>query len=351
MKLTCILFSLLFLHSCFETEVVDVNLGDKPIVLGSFLGSVLMNTNAFTSAASADFSLNCGLASQFAFSDQKPDFDSSEWQSCSSGIFSYSFPLNQGQLYSLNLWLRSGSVVSLLDHFDIRRDSSIFIQSPDLGANNLFGVEPIIPLKDGGFIVADPNNSLFGLNAGALHFYSELGVLHNTVYGQNSGERFGRFSLAANGFIKQLQNGNIIFSASRFRSQNGSVDKGGGIFLLNSNGSEIARFEGTSEDDALGIADSKPLLELSNGNIVVASYLENIEGNPLAGSLRYINGQTGALIGHYKGTQMFQFLGSFERLEELGNGNFVFSSPSSGAGYVSIINGVDGSEITRFFRR
>ena len=352
MKLTCILFSLLFLHSCFETETVEVNLGDKPIVLGSFLGSVLMNTNAFTNAASADFSLNCGLASQFAFSDQKPELDSSEWQSCSSGIFSYSFPLNQGQLYSLNLWLRSGSVVSLLDHFDIRRDSSIFIQSPDLAANNEFGDEPIIALKGGGFIVPDPNNSLFGANAGALHFYSKLGVLRKTIYGQNPADFFGDFSSGVSGFIKQLKNGNIIFSAPQFTSQNGSINNGGGIFLLDSNGSEIARFEGATTGDLFGYhypeIDPGAILELSNGNIVVASFAETIEGNSFAGSLRYINGETGDLISHYKGTQAFEFLGDHQLLQGLENGNFVFSSPSSGTGYISIINGVDGSEITRF---
>ena len=153
--------------------------------------------------------------------------------------------------------------------------------------------------------------------------------------------------------IDALPNSNLAI-ASGHDNIDGSHDNAGSIMLIDgATGAQIGTtLFGDSTDDFLG-GEESTIFVLSNNNFVVVSE-DNNNGSPSVddvGSVSLIDGATGALIETYYGDLTDESLGSGE-IEQLTNGNFVIASPYDGLGAggndegsVKLINGTTGAVI------
>jgi WD40 repeat protein len=147
--------------------------------------------------------------------------------------------------------------------------------------------------------------------------------------------------------VEVLPNGNFVVSSSS-EIMNG-IEEAGSVSLWDGSTGEPVGYVlvGDEPDDQIGFGR---VVGLSNGNFVVTASRDDIDGVVDAGSVTLIDGVTGVLIGQLTGNSTRDRLGNLGAVE-LSNGNFVVVSPSDNedgvarAGSVRLVNGVTGTQI------
>ena len=225
----------------------------------------------------------------------------------------------------------------------------IELVDPTPGEGDNFGTVVEV-LDNGNIVVTDPFDSSIEENNGAVHFYSSAGALIRSVYGNSVNDQLG------SGGVVVLSNGNYVI-VSELDDENNIVD-GGSVRLFNGE-------DGTPIQTVLGNADTInfgsdgfgriTVKALTNGNFVIGAARDSsvVAGG---GSVRLINGDTGAQIGQaIEGDQVEDFLsrgvGDASGIVALANGNYVIASNFDdvggivNSGSVRLINGDTGQAI------
>jgi len=222
-------------------------------------------------------------------------------------------------------------------------DTSVPVTSSELldptpGNDDNFGADVLI-LTNGNIVVTDPGDSSVASNNGAVHLYSGITrSLIASIYGDQSGDSIGVGGLTAVG---------NNFTITSDRDNNGVVSNAGSVRLVDgSSGTQISALFGDDNDDQLGSSGVSPL---ANGNYVVSSGFDDYVNFQNAGSVRLMNGATGAEISVLYGGQR-ETLGA-RGVTTLPNDNFVVQSSiytsgfNSYAGSVRLLSGVSGETI------
>ena len=208
--------------------------------------------------------------------------------------------------------------------------------------NDRIGSSRVSPLPNGNYVVRSSLNDENGvINAGSAHLMDgQTGVVIGTpLIGDVENDFLG-------GSVTTLSNGNFVVSA-RFADENGLVDSGLTTLVNGATGAVIGEpLAGDDANDNLG-----EVVALSNGNYVVSSSSDDDSGSADVGSVRLMNGATGAPIGATLfGGAASESLGN-EGVTPLPNGNFVVLSSledvggNVDVGSVRLIDGATGAPI------
>jgi hypothetical protein len=350
LKPSSIYLLLLFLVGCVGANKISVVSKDKYTPNGT----AALASSVMTHKTTATVNLTCEVGTaQYIESATLPDKDAIGWTACPSSSFSISQALNEGD-NNLKYWFKTkkGSVTLAPQTFYVKKGSSFQLISPDVTNSTYFGGEAVIELSSTRFLVTDSYNSTVANYAGAVHVYDNQGNLVKSIYGgESANDLFGGDSNycidSCAGTTQKLSGGRFAVIAPGYDAQNGSILDAGLVAVYDSNGNEIFRIEGSNANDLMGNSGIK---ELANGNLVTGSAFIDVGGLTDAGSVFLIDG-TGNIINTLSGNANSDFLGA-QFFVELSNGNFVIVSASDDvggvvdAGSVKIINGVTGAEIT-----
>src|SRR5438034_1130684 len=223
--------------------------------------------------------------------------------------------------------------------------TSFELLDPTPGASNEFGSSVVI-LANGNIAVVAPFDSSVASFSGAVHLYNPVTQTRiASIYGNAAGDSLGPLAHTS---ITALPNGNFVIASP-------SADEGGivsacSVRLVNgTTGAPIgSAIVGNAASDSLG---SGGVTALPNGNFVIASPEDDEGGIVDAGSVRLVDGTTGAPIGSaIVGNAASDSLGS-GGVTALPNGNFVIASPSEdaggivNAGSVRLVSGTTGAPI------
>jgi len=213
---------------------------------------------------------------------------------------------------------------------------------PTPGTGNFFGAQ-VVFLANGNIVVTDPGDSSVANGNSAVHLYSAgIPRLIASLYGDNASDRLG------SGGIVELPNGNFVI-VSTPDEVNGVIDAGSVRLVNGTNGQPIgSAITGDDPGDSLG---SHGVVALSNGNFVIVSPNDEVNGVIGAGSVRLVNGTNGQPIGSaIAGDNVGDALG-LNGVVALPNGNFVIVSANDQvngviqAGSVQLVNGTNGQPI------
>lgn len=202
--------------------------------------------------------------------------------------------------------------------------------------------DTVIPLSNGNFVLISIDDDVSGVtDAGSVALYSgttgaQIGA---TFAGDDALDRFGK------GGVIELTNGNLVI-ASYYDTT--GVASGGSVILVDgTTGTQLgSTLEGDTADDRLG---SGGVTALTNGNYVVASPYDDVAAVTNAGSVRLMNGTTGAEIEVISGDNSGDQIGN--QVVALTNGNFAAGSyvddvsALADAGSIRLYNGSNGVEI------
>ena len=140
-----------------------------------------------------------------------------------------------------------------------------------------------------------------------------------------------------------LANGNVVVADPE---DSAAAPRAGEFRLYSADGQSIAEFSGDNEDDLIATG----LYRLANGNFVVASPDDDVDGVINAGSIRVFSGEDGTAVGApLVGDNESDDLG--EEVLVLNNGNFIVVSRSddengvADIGSIRLMSGVDGQQI------
>jgi len=137
-----------------------------------------------------------------------------------------------------------------------------------------------------------------------------------------------------------LPNGNFVVTDPYFSTP--GARHAGAIYLYHPDGTLVSTLTGSSDNDNVGDAQ---ILVLHNGNFVVSSQQWNNGSALAAGAVTWIDGTTGlsgvvsaqnSLVGSSTG----DFIGDYNGLVELTNGNYVVASPLWSNGTVAHVGAV-----------
>jgi hypothetical protein len=214
------------------------------------------------------------------------------------------------------------------------------LTDPTPGDDDEFGSQVVI-LGNGNIVITDPGDSSVADNNGAVHLYDgDTQALIDSIYGDSRNDRIGL------GGVTVLGNNYIITSES---DDDGSLTDAGSVRLMNGDtGAQIDAVFGNEAGDFLGFGG---VTVLANGNYVVVSPGDRDGAITSAGSVRLINGSTGAQISALLGNQAGDSIGS-KGVAVLDNGNYVVVSPADNngsignAGSVRLMNGSTGAQIS-----
>jgi len=166
--------------------------------------------------------------------------------------------------------------------------TSFKLIDPTPGASDNFG-EFVVILGNGNIVVTDPNDSSVATNNGAVHLYNPITQTRiASFYADNSndGQKIN---------ITVLGNSNFVIGLSR--DDVGGIIDAGSVRLINgSTGVQIgATIAGDVNGDQLGV--SSGITALGNNNFVIATRTDDEGGITDAGSVRLVDGSTGAQVG------------------------------------------------------
>ena len=226
--------------------------------------------------------------------------------------------------------------------------TSFELLDPTPGASNEFGSSVVI-LANGNIAVVAPFDSSVASFSGAVHLYNPVTQTRiASIYGNAAGDSLGPLAHTS---ITALPNGNFVI-ASPNADEGGLVNVGSVRLVNGTTGAPIgSAIVGNAASDFLG---SGGITALPNGNFVIASPSDDEGGLVHAGSVRLVNGTTGAPIGSaIVGNAANDFLGSRlgGGITALPNGNFVIASPEDDeggivdAGSVRLVDGTTGAPI------
>lgn len=157
---------------------------------------------------------------------------------------------------------------------------------PTPGASDQFGTI-VVQLLNGNIVVSDPNDSSIATNNGAVHLYSPLfSTPIASIYGDMANDYLGRTRITA------LSNSNYVI-VSRLDDIGGIADAGSIRLVNGDTGVQISILTGDGASDLSGTK----IIDLGNNNYVISSPSDNVGGIAVAGSVRLMNGSTGAQIG------------------------------------------------------
>jgi hypothetical protein len=193
---------------------------------------------------------------------------------------------------------------------------------PARGADNQFGRDVLI-LANGNTVVTAPLDDTGNTNAGAVYLFD--GTTQQVIasfFGDAVEDNLG------SGGITELANGNFVISSPNDTNSGGT--RSGSVKIVNGEtgaqiGSDIIGNRSTDLISSNGIYT----LESATSNFVISSTNVGIQGGDARiGEIRLINGDTGVQIGNsLVGANQNDFLGS-GGVYALSNGNFVVSSPN-----------------------
>ncbi len=208
-------------------------------------------------------------------------------------------------------------------------------------ADDRLGSEGILALPNGNFLIVSSLDDVGGVvDAGSVILASSAGLVISTV----SGDQFEDF-IGSEG-VTLLSNGNFVIR-SRFDDVMSIVDSGSVKLVDVMTGTEIQTLSSDSANDNFANAG---VFALPNGNFLISSSFDDISGIDNVGSVKLVNGSTGAVISTTQGDQLEDNLG-IRGIAVLANGNFVISSwvdDNGGvvnAGSVKLVNGATGITI------
>lgn len=195
-------------------------------------------------------------------------------------------------------------------------------------------------LDNGNIVIGSPNYTVdLKIRAGMIMLINgnTLEKIGSEICGDSAYDNLGSST------IMSVGNGNFVVTS---RSYNGSL---GAIMLFNeTTGTQIGTtITGALIGDQIG---NGPIVKLDNGNFVVSSTSENVDGKVFAGSVRLMNSATGSVIGtKISGTYTFSQFG--QKIIPLKNNNYVISTPIesnnglSAAGSIVLVDGLTGTQI------
>jgi hypothetical protein len=267
-------------------------------------------------------------------------------------------PINSGLFQSSRLVLES------LEDRTTPAGFSQFVD-PDPSAGDKFGAF-VVPLSTGNVVIAAPDDSAGGTDAGAVYLFSgSTGDLISTLLGSQADDQIGLGGAVA------LANGNYVVNSPLWNNGSvadaGAVTWGNGTTGISGTVSASNSLVGTTADDYVGSGDDGDyidsgysydyigaggVLALSNGNYVVDSSAWNNGSMAEAGAVTWGNGTTG-VSGTVSASN--SLVGTIAR-DEVGNagavaftnGNYVVSSifwnngSATDAGAVTWGNGTTG---------
>lgn len=212
-------------------------------------------------------------------------------------------------------------------------------------ANERLGRLGVIPLANNEFMVNSEKHTINGSSlTGSVGFYNaDTGAQIGPTYsGSTDNEYLGNSTQPI-----QLSNGNIVIVSDRANSA--SNNNVGRFWLIN--GATKAEISTFSIDQAELYLGRQGVFDLKNGNFAVVSSAHNNNGLANVGSVMIFNGTTGAQVGStIFGDNADDYLGT-EGLTVLDNGNFVIASAfddingAINAGSVMLIDGATGTQI------
>lgn len=195
-----------------------------------------------------------------------------------------------------------------------------------LSGNNtsdLFGMRVTATTNDH-FVFASPFDDVSGLvNAGSVQLVSGAtgSPIGSALAGDSAHDSLGSESVVA------LSNGNVVI-ASPLDDENGVINAGSVRLIDGTAGTQIGvALAGDNPEDSLGLSSTDAgVTALANGNYLVASRFDDESGITDAGSLRLVSGTSGVQIGNTLfGDRADDNIG-FGSVTPLGNGNVLVSS-------------------------
>lgn len=219
--------------------------------------------------------------------------------------------------------------------------ASFELIDPTPAAGDQFG-QLVVILANGNIVVSDPNDSSVAANNGAVHLYNPVTqMLIASIYGDNANDQIGFGSITA------LANNNFVI-ASPLDTVSGTAAAGSVRLINGASGDQVgATIAGDDAGDRLGRGG---ITALTNNNFVIASWFDTVSGIVAAGSVRLVDGATGAPIGvAIAGDNPGDSIG-VDGAIALANGNYVIGSPSDDVGLVDngsvrLVNGATGAQI------
>lgn len=278
-------------------------------------------------------------------STSPPEITDAAWQACPVTPSVITTPVVNGQ-NQIQIWFKSDIGVSpepqpVTAH---KTESYTFhLPEAELGSGNGSAYTPI-ELTPTLFAISDPNNDVNGANAGAVHLLNQAGEVQTTLRGSFAGDRFGYGTLLANGKILKLTNGRFAVISPYSSAAAGSILEAGQVAVFDYSGNLIFKIEGDNAGDRIGW---NAVLELSNGNLVIASSSDDVGGLTDAGSVLLVNGTTGAIISRIEGDVANDQTGKpgfgFQATRQLASGLVLIHSV-----YDSVFGGLAGVGSIRF---
>ena len=205
------------------------------------------------------------------------------------------------------------------------------------------GSEGIVALANDNFLIVSTNDDVAGItDAGSIRLINgSTGEQINMISGDNANDQLGSDT------VTQLNNGNYVIVSIQ-DDVSGVVDAGSVRLMDGSTGDPISTIVGEDDNDRIG---SKGIAELGNGNFVIVSPTDQVNGVLGAGSIRLVSSTTGNQIGPaYVGDNATDNVGS-DGITVLSNHNFVVASRGDDfggivdAGSVALIDGANGNTL------
>jgi len=234
-----------------------------------------------------------------------------------------------------------GSVILFNGETGVQIGSSIVGDAP----SDRLGSAGITALANGNCVITSPYDDVGGIiDAGSIKLINgATGVqIGSSIVGETDSDQLGLSGTTA------LLNSNFVIT-SPFDDVNGVNNSGSARLVNGTSGAQIgSTISGDTDEDHLGVNGTTAL---SNSNFAIISPYDDLNNVIDAGSVRLINGTTGVPIGiTVHGDSDYDRFG-FGGVAALANGNFVVASPYddvngvTDAGSVQLINGTTGAPI------
>jgi hypothetical protein len=209
-------------------------------------------------------------------------------------------------------------------------------------AGDALGGRGVTALGNNNYVIASSSDDEGGIvNAGSVRLMNgATGAQIAILAGDTANDSLG------NRPIVVLDNNNYVIVSSN--DEENLVSNAGSVRLMNgATGAPIAMLTGDVANDQLG---NTSVTALGNNNYVIASFRDDEGGIVDAGSVRLVNGTSGVQIAILAGDEANDFLG-YHSVTALGNQNYVIASESDteggilDAGSVRLMNGTTGAAI------
>lgn len=290
-------------------------------------GNAVLVSSALTRKTVATMALSCpaGITHYFE-SSSKPTLLTSGWIACPAANFNIEKNLSSG-VNNFNFWFKGSNnfLSANSKNISVKQGESFLITSPNNATTKPFG--DITPLPQGFLVKKLINGNL--ASEGGLYVYNNAGNLVRTLDAESPSSSFGH--------NPSLMNLTFALNVGNSASKNGTVTGGGIIYFYDMNGILRFKIEGDNTDDGI----SSKVIPLKNGNWVVSFPSDDVNGIQNVGSVKLVNGITGAIIATIVGENSNDRIGAFPNYE-LSNGNFVIRSAITS----KIVNGQTGAVIT-----